>query len=427
MKRLASFMNRKNLICQSIVTTARDLTEKMKSEPEMANIDFAECVYSTINDIAELPDQTETLVDQNLHLCFKRYVGQMHLSRRHECTRQECATYCILPVFTRFVPYFDRWGMFSKLKALIDENAHLLATEQINEAEAAGIVLHFIADLGDPSLLDAYDTLYAMAGHHGTIFNPRCKVDYKLYERLFDLFRSIQYDRLVQLHDDVDPVEFRKTPSMFLLDIEFSDELKLSVSETEGRDPEPLPDPEMPRLTFPGDPPSYNSLQNTSVVIPSAPTAANPPSTPPEDESLSYEQTQDVTLLPRDRLVTPSSPSAHNFPSAPPAEPEADGLPTYEEVTQEVIIPSVETNSPSASQEEAPHVDDELPTYEQVQEIILLPNNSFLIPSAPSDTNSPSAPQEEEPDVDDELPTYEQAHEVILLPSNSLYDTISAI
>ena len=414
MKRLASFIGRQpeNTLYMpgydfegTIRMLARNLATKLKRQREMQDIHPS--VYSTLSKICEEGcTEHNAPPDPKLCQCLTKYLrfylhDHQESAAGHKCTRRECAKYCILPIFARICfPRREVDFKFQRLKTMIQNNPSLISTSQrTNEAQTAINLLKYKTILRYPSL--SYDdTLYAMAGHHGTIFNPESKVDSRLYKCLFNLFRSYDYSRLEEMYDDIDP-EIFKTPSVSLLDIESSQILKNHIDQIEtSRSTLGLPEltvlssesgpssidirssiPSHPRNvgssprrspsrtrnsdtsnTDPYAPPSYHSLQHPNTVIPSAPAettmddvppsytslhndtnivmpserpASTSPSAPPEDELPSYEQTQDVALLPRNRPMTPSAPSASNSPSAPLEEfDNDDGLPTYEEAME---------------------------------------------------------------------------------------------
>ena len=142
--------------------------------------------------------RTDTKLCESLYTYFNRYIYDLeHGIPQHECTRPECRTYCILPIFARRVfPDSKVDELFQTLQNIIANDPSIIdlsPLERGNESENAKRILQYIAYLRVPSRKDA------MGGHHGTVFDPYRLVDSRLYELLFDLFRSYDYRREARL------------------------------------------------------------------------------------------------------------------------------------------------------------------------------------------------------------------------------------
>ena len=377
LKRLSSFMNRKYVIASTVKWMARNLARVMRREREMENIH--PCVYSALSVIGQ-ENNVDCDVPPDSRLCnsllvflLRNIQDRQGETDRHRCRGQECATHCILPMFAQTC-YTHRQAdqTFERLKSMVEGKPSLICTNQrTNEAQTAINLLRYIASKRDPSLSNTYGTLLAMAGHQGTIFNPKSKVDSRLYERLFDLFRSYDYSRLEEMYDDLDP-EIFKTPSVSLLDVESSQILKDHIVRIERNQP----GFGLPGLTYLSSEPSDVSFSRSSNI------------TSPSRNNGSY-------------LISSPFGTSDITNSADPGHADPDDPPSYHSV-----IPSVhseaQNRSPLAPREEL-HADDELPTYEQTQEV------AALFSSNRSGTlSAPSVDPHDESEVDNELPTYEQ-------------------
>ena len=385
LKRLASFMNRNNVASPSVQFLSRKLILKLKGASEMENIH--ECVYPTLSNIGRDYDtRYNTHSDSKLLDCLTQYF-EFHANdtrmgtERHKCTRQECATYCILPMFARRCFSHRKVGeMYAILKSMVDNNAFLRATcNSTNESQSAINLLKYIASLGDSSLKETYDVLYAIAGHHGTIFNSASAVDSKLYELLFDMFRS--YDLARESHR-LSP-DISNIPSLPLMDVDASQTLeedvngieeshlvsRISRSESLNSESPPLSPPPITPGIGERAPSSSPHRTNSSLPLSSRSSsfrtggsrpapfrtgnndASNAdPNAPPSYHSLHHPN-----------IVIPSAPVNQTIAVVPYMPPSYSSL-QHDGSTTIVIFG---TNSPSATQEES-EVDDELPTYEQV-------------------------------------------------------------
>ena len=134
-----------------------------------------------------------------LEKCIQKYfeicIQDQQNTDVHRCTRDQCQTYCILPIYARRCMSNEKVNeLFKKLKEFSDE--HPSSIDYLSESKIATNLLIHIASDGNNSLKDSYDVLYAMAGHRGIIFNPESNVDSKLYELLFDLFTDCENQSL---------------------------------------------------------------------------------------------------------------------------------------------------------------------------------------------------------------------------------------
>ena len=180
-------------------------------------------MYVTLDQIGGV--QSEEQSDPKLLECFKRYfkIYIQEGRKRHKCTRRECARYCIMPMYARrCLSNITVLQLFRTFKSLIEKNPSLLPGN-MNESKIALNVLKCIAKLRNAAIRDSYDTLLAMAGHHGMIFNPKCTVDSKLYGYLFDIFRDGKVSKIT---------------SFTLLDIITSECLEINIGQIERHLPE---------------------------------------------------------------------------------------------------------------------------------------------------------------------------------------------
>ena len=196
-KMLSSFINRRNVTGDSTQSVARNLLVNLLNQMPSTHMTLQALAHETGTDASES--------DPGLYKCFYQYLRILMHDRnkgnpRHKCTRRECQMYCILPMYARrCLSNTDIQMLFQHLQNIITENGSLLvSTGRTTESKSALNIFRYAVSLDHPSLYDSYDVLLAMSGHHGTILNPRAKVDSKLYGLIFDLIRDNDYER----HDE---------------------------------------------------------------------------------------------------------------------------------------------------------------------------------------------------------------------------------
>ena len=223
-KKVASFRSRKNVTGVTVEELSKNLWTKLQESREEVP-EYVLTVLTEINGAMPSYGRLDTKLYENLYIYFSIYIyDKENGNPRHQCNKPECFLHCVQPIFARKVfPESEASRLFCVLKRIFTENPSLLSTtRRENEAENAKNLLKYVAALGDQSLKDSYDVLYAMAGHHETIFDPNRWVDFSLYDQLFDLFRSFDYRR-------VSP-RGRKICAITLLDTQSSQSLADSVS-----------------------------------------------------------------------------------------------------------------------------------------------------------------------------------------------------
>ena len=193
-KMLSSFISRARVTGDGIESIASKILVKLRGQ--MAS------THKTLQALAGEISINSSGIDPGLYKClhyhlhiqiYDKYKG----NPRHKCTRTECQMYCILPTYARRC-FSDTnvQVLFQHLQSIITENGSLLvSTGRTTESKSALNILRHVVSLDHPSLYDSYDVLLAMSGHHGTILNPRAKVDSKLYGLIFDLIRYNDYER----------------------------------------------------------------------------------------------------------------------------------------------------------------------------------------------------------------------------------------
>ena len=155
------------------------------------------CTIRTMTGVQPRNLESEIPSDGKLWKCIQIYLVFCTKDHQnsdidlHKCTRNECKTYCILPMYARRCMSNERVNeLFEKLKDVMDE--YPSSMDYLSESKIAMNLLIHIASSGNNSLRESYDVLYAMAGHRGIIFNPESNVDSKLYKLLFDLFTDCE-------------------------------------------------------------------------------------------------------------------------------------------------------------------------------------------------------------------------------------------
>ena len=171
------------------------LSRKDIKDSKLCSILEAMTGVQSRNQKSEVPasGQMWQCIQNYLEICAQNHQN----SDVHRCTRNECQTYCILPMYARRRMSNERVNeLFEKLKDIMDE--YPSSMDYLSESKIAVNLLIHIASSGNNSLKESYVVLCAMAGHRGIIFNPESNVDSKLYELLFDLFTDCE-NRSLQL------------------------------------------------------------------------------------------------------------------------------------------------------------------------------------------------------------------------------------
>ena len=196
-KKLASFRNRNKICGSTVEQMAYKIYSQMSSEFSRKDVkDSKLCsILEAMTGVQSRNLKSKVPSTGKMWQCIQKYLEictQDHQdSDVHKCTRNECKTYCILPMYTRRCMSNESVNeLFDKLKDIMDE--YPSSMDYLSESKIAVNLLIHIASSGNNSLKESYDVLYAMAGHRGIIFNPESNVDSKLYELLLDLFTDYE-------------------------------------------------------------------------------------------------------------------------------------------------------------------------------------------------------------------------------------------
>ena len=321
-KMLSSFISRREVTGVSTKIVARSLLLKLRGQ--------IPSTHRTLQAVGGEIRMDIPGIDPGLYKCFYQYLRILIHDKnkgnpRHECTRSECQMYCILPMYARrCLSDTNVQILFQHLQNIIEENGSLLAsTGRTTESKSAINIFRYAISLDHPSLYDSYDVLLAMSGHNGTILNPIAKVDSKLYELIFDLIRSNDYER----HDEsyMPSLPWLNTEESFHFKHEFRDviqqaaarniENRLSQVSNLPSSPTAVPDRSLSRVS--------PVLNNTGASrLPPSMTDYRVPSAQPAvtDSSASPPSYGSV-------IVTPPS-TSHDTD---------DGLPTYHHVLLDIV------------------------------------------------------------------------------------------
>ncbi len=201
-KRLASFMNVNRIRGSSLQTLSGILLNELKS----ADHDGSRSTYGTLwlisggSQYSDVVTEIDTRADAGLYECLTNYFLLYLFDKgnnipRHTCSREECSTYCILPIYARrILPDRTVNKIFCTIKQVIQRYPRLISKEdnfETHEKDSAANLLKHMALNCEPSDMgkEGFDTLYAMSGENQTIFDYNSKVDSRLYELIFDELR----------------------------------------------------------------------------------------------------------------------------------------------------------------------------------------------------------------------------------------------
>ncbi len=338
-KRLASFINVNRIRGSSLQTLSGILLNELESDDQAQPSTYGTLwLISGGSQYSDVVNDTDTKADAGLYQCLTNYFLLCLYDRnnnipRHKCSRKECSTYCILPIYARrILPDRTVNYIFCRIKQIIQRYPRLISRDDNIETRerdsAANLLKHIALDCETSDILrEGFDTLYAMSGENQTIFDYNSKVDSRLYELIFDELRQFDYQQTSPQRLQTMPkwsVPFLTTDASIHLRRDISEYIRIAQERYETATP-----------AYPGTEggglPSYDSVKSrrNAQQINKAIKHNDNHSDNDNNEQLVTNAKDGIPNV----IITPPTPTTEDLPPGPTLCREDDlNLPTYEQV-----------------------------------------------------------------------------------------------
>ncbi len=329
-KRLASFLTVNRIRGSSLQTLSGILLNELKS----ADRDGSRSTYGTLwlisggSQYSDVVTEIDTRADAGLYECLTNYFLLYLFDKnndipRHTCSREECSTYCILPIYARrILPDRTVNKIFCKIKEVVQRYPRLISKDddfETHERDSAANLLKHMALNCEPSDIckEGFDTLYAMSGENQTIFDYNSKVDSRLYELIFDELRQFDYKRT-----STQRLQTMPKWSVPFLTKDASTQLQRNIAEYSRIANE--------RIKATAPPPAYSGLANEVLPGYRSLKLRSQADTHNDNNEQPVIITTRVDGIPS-VIITPPTPTTEILPPGPVLVNDSD-LPSYEEV-----------------------------------------------------------------------------------------------